>query len=77
MKLGLLLVQPNAMKAALNGPTAAPYFWMNWRTLLAMVQEKLLRVIEYGEFERVGGSRSVKVDVRLICATNEDLPVNG
>ena len=40
----------------------------------AMVQEKLLRVIEYGEFERVGGSRPVRVDVRLICATNEDLP---
>ena len=39
-----------------------------------MIQEKLLRVIEYGEFERVGGSRSVKVDVRLIAATNEDLP---
>ena len=40
----------------------------------ALVQEKLLRVIEYGEFERVGGSKSVKVDVRLIAATNEDLP---
>ncbi|BDX05723.1 phage shock protein operon transcriptional activator [Planctobacterium marinum] len=39
-----------------------------------LIQEKLLRVIEYGEFERVGGSRSVKVDVRLIAATNEDLP---
>ncbi len=39
-----------------------------------MIQEKLLRVIEYGEFERVGGSKSVKVDVRLIAATNEDLP---
>jgi psp operon transcriptional activator len=39
-----------------------------------LVQEKLLRVIEYGEFERVGGSRPVKIDVRLICATNEDLP---
>ena len=39
-----------------------------------MIQEKLLRVIEYGEFERVGGSRPVKVDVRLIAATNEDLP---
>jgi psp operon transcriptional activator len=39
-----------------------------------LVQEKLLRVIEYGEFERVGGSRPVKTDVRLICATNEDLP---
>lgn len=39
-----------------------------------MIQEKLLRVIEYGEFERVGGSRPVKVDVRLVAATNEDLP---
>ncbi|AAV81573.1 phage shock protein operon transcriptional activator [Idiomarina loihiensis] len=38
------------------------------------VQEKLLRVIEYGEFERVGGRHSVKVDTRLIAATNEDLP---
>ncbi len=38
------------------------------------VQEKLLRVIEYGEFERVGGSKTIKVDVRLIAATNEDLP---
>ena len=26
------------------------------------------------EFERVGGSRPIKVDVRLVCATNEDLP---
>lgn len=40
----------------------------------ALIQEKLLRVIEYGEFERVGGTRTVKVDVRLIAATNEDLP---
>ncbi|MFT4654353.1 MAG: psp operon transcriptional activator [Kangiellaceae bacterium] len=40
----------------------------------ALIQEKLLRVIEYGEFERVGGSRSVTVDVRIIAATNEDLP---
>lgn len=40
----------------------------------SLIQEKLLRVIEYGEFERVGGTRSVKVDVRLVAATNEDLP---
>ncbi|MGL5661162.1 MAG: phage shock protein operon transcriptional activator [Aeromonas sp.] len=38
------------------------------------VQEKLLRVIEYGEFERVGGAHPLQVDVRLVCATNEDLP---
>lgn len=39
-----------------------------------LIQEKLLRVVEYGEFERVGGSRTIKTDVRLIAATNEDLP---
>ena len=39
-----------------------------------LIQEKLLRVIEYGEFERVGGSKTIKTDVRLVAATNEDLP---
>lgn len=39
-----------------------------------LVQEKLLRVIEYGEFERVGGTKTIKIDTRLVCATNEDLP---
>ena len=39
-----------------------------------LIQEKLLRVVEYGEFERVGGSKTIKTDVRLIAATNEDLP---
>ncbi len=43
-------------------------------TTSPLVQEKILRVIEYGEFERVGGSKTLKVDVRLIAATNEDLP---
>ena len=41
------------------------------------VQEKILRVIEYGEFERLGGSQTISVDVRLIAATNEDLPALG
>ena len=43
-------------------------------TTSMLVQEKILRVIEYGEFERVGGSKTLRVDVRLIAATNEDLP---
>lgn len=39
-----------------------------------LIQEKLLRVVEYGEYERVGGSRSLKTNTRLVAATNEDLP---
>jgi len=37
------------------------------------VQEKILRVVEYGVFERVGGASPVDVDVRLVGATNADL----
>lgn len=36
-------------------------------------QEKILRVVEYGFFERVGGEKPVEVDVRIVCATNADL----
>lgn len=38
------------------------------------LQEKLLRVVEYGEFERVGGDTTLAVDVRVIGAANVDLP---
>ncbi len=38
------------------------------------VQAKILRVVEYNVFERVGGTRPVEVDVRIIGATNADLP---
>ena len=38
------------------------------------VQEKILRVVEYGEFERVGGTETQSVDVRVVGATNADLP---
>jgi psp operon transcriptional activator len=43
-------------------------------TASARVQEKILRAVEYGEFERVGGSRALRCDVRVIGATNVDLP---
>lgn len=38
------------------------------------LQEKLLRVVEYGEFERVGSSEPQRCDVRLVGAANVDLP---
>ncbi len=43
-------------------------------TVPLRMQEKILRVIEYGEFERVGGSTTIRVDVRVVGATNENLP---
>ncbi len=42
-------------------------------TIPMEVQEKILRVVEYGTFERVGDSSAIEVDVRIIAATNADL----
>ena len=41
------------------------------------VQEKILRVIEYGELERLGGSETITVSVRVVAATNLDLPAEA
>jgi DNA-binding NtrC family response regulator len=41
--------------------------------LSASGQAKLLRVLESGEFQRLGSNRSLRADVRLLCATNSDL----
>jgi len=39
------------------------------------LQAKLLRVLQEGEFERLGGSKTIKVNVRVVAATNRNLPV--
>lgn len=43
-------------------------------TLSAAAQERLLRAVEYGEVTRIGASRPLNVDVRIVGATNENLP---
>ena len=43
-------------------------------TLSAGAQERLLRAVEYGEITRIGANRPVRVDVRIVAATNEHLP---
>jgi psp operon transcriptional activator len=43
-------------------------------TLSQAAQERLLRAVEYGEVTRIGSSKPVRVDVRIVGATNEDLP---
>ena len=42
-------------------------------TISLRMQEKILRVIEYGELQRVGGSNTVSVEVRIVGSTNADL----
>lgn len=42
-------------------------------TISVRMQEKILRIIEYGELQRVGGSDTISVDVRIVGSTNADL----
>ncbi|MCH9693989.1 MAG: phage shock protein operon transcriptional activator [Gammaproteobacteria bacterium] len=42
-------------------------------TISLRMQEKILRAIEYGEIQRVGGSETLRVDVRIVGSTNADL----
>ena len=46
-------------------------------TLSMAAQERLLRAVEYGEVTRIGSNRAVRVDVRIVAATNEDLPAKA
>lgn len=43
-------------------------------TLSMAAQDRLLRAVEYGEITRIGSSRPLRVDVRIVAATNEHLP---
>ena len=57
----------------LNSPIPARSFLDEIGDLSAMTQAKLLRVLQEREFTRVGGVQSIKVDVRIVAATNQNL----
>lgn len=46
-------------------------------SLSMAAQERLLRAVEYGEVTRIGSSRPIRVDVRIVAASNEDLPAKA
>jgi anaerobic nitric oxide reductase transcription regulator len=58
--------------ASLKWPITARCFSMKLANSLAL-QAKLLRVLQYGDIQRVGDDRSLRVDVRVLAATNRDL----
>ncbi|NUT00067.1 MAG: sigma 54-interacting transcriptional regulator, partial [Sphingomonas sp.] len=45
-------------------------------TLSKPAQDRLLRAVEYGEITRIGASKPIQVDVRIVAATNENLPAS-
>jgi len=54
-------------------PIAAQFSWDEIAELPLSTQAKLLRVLEERNFERVGGTQLVEIDVRILAATNKDL----
>ena len=60
-------------RADLKRPTAVPCSWTRSGEMSLAAQVRLLRVLQDGEFSRVGGSDLLKADVRIIAASNVDL----
>ncbi len=59
--------------AALSWPTRARSFWTKWVKCPSICNPRLLRALQEREIERLGGTRPIQVNVRLIAATNRDL----
>lgn len=63
-------------RATLKRSMAAPFFWMKSEEMPLDMQSYLLRILESGEFIRVGSSKILTTNVRVIAATNNDLMEN-
>lgn len=67
---GATKARPGRFEEANNGTL----FLDELATLSSPAQDRLLRAIEYGEVTRIGASKPLEVDVRIVAATNEHLP---
>lgn len=65
----------NQRKGRLEVADGGTIFLDEIAELSAGLQTKLLRVLQEREFERVGGTRSIKIDIRVLAATNQELDV--
>ena len=65
----------NQRKGRLEVADGGTIFLDEIAELSPALQTKLLRVLQEREFERVGGTHSIKIDIRVIAATNQDLDV--
>ena len=65
---------PARVAGSSNWPMAEPCFWMKWATCMVDRKPNCLRVLQEGEFHRVGGEQPIRVSVRVVSATNKNLP---
>ena len=69
--------RPSARPGRFEEADGGTLFLDELATLSSAAQDRLLRAIEYGEVTRIGSSRPLNVDVRIVAATNEHLPASG
>src|SRR4030095_5073954 len=68
--VGRLPARSRASKENSNSPMAGTIFLDEISEMSPLAQVKILRVLEYGEFERLGSERMLKSNARIVCASN-------
>ena len=73
MNAGLSPEQPSDESGSLNKQTPGHFFSMKIGDMPPTLQTKLLRVLEEREFQRIGGTSTISINIRVLTATHQDL----